>query len=472
MASPILATEAHWADAGFLNEIVKHLWPNINAGACAMIKQIAEPMFGTMLPAPLNSLFFQKIDLGAVPLVFSNIDVHKIENGIKLDLDVDWQGQCDIELNGGSLIPKIGVEHVKLSGRLSILLCPLTNVIPLIGAAQVAFINRPSLTLVYTDAANIANISALDSGIRNIVLSIISSMAVLPNRFFVKLDPTTDWFRAYQHPEGILRLTVESAQNLGEESKSRNFLKKLVHDVPDCFAKVKAGGVEWKTNTVKNNRHPEWNQTQDFLISDEDQVIEVDVQDDDTLSDDDVGVAGVSVKTLMATEARRLELDLVHKGEKTGGQVTVRGQWLQLVPEWTAPAEVPQGEIVGLVTVLVARVLGIEGRRQDLKPAVSVTWGTNKFQTGVPSDSPGVDLQNPSYDVVYRVPITAGMTLSGSSPIRFALLNAGQETAAVDVSLDEVLAAPGLSLESEFAFSGSSTKVRAGIYVRGTRTAQ
>lgn len=201
-------------------------------------------------------------------------------------------------------------------------------------------------------------------------------------------------------------------------------------------------------------------------------MIEVDVEDDDTISDDDIGIAGVSVKTLMATEGRRLELELVHKGEKTGGKVTIRGQWLQLVPEWTAAAEVQQGEIVGLVTILIARVLGIEGRREDLKPAVSVTWGTNTFQTGVPADSPGVDLQNPSYDVVYRVPITAGMALSGSSPIRFALLNAGQETAAVEVSLDEVLAAPGLSLESEFAFGGSSAKVRAGVYVRGTRMTQ
>ena len=64
-------------------------------------------MFSTMLPAPLNTLVFEKIDLGTVPIQFSKVDVHKAENGaIKLDLDLDWDGDCDIELNG-SMIPKI-----------------------------------------------------------------------------------------------------------------------------------------------------------------------------------------------------------------------------------------------------------------------------------------------------------------------------------------------------------------------------
>lgn len=89
-------------------------------------------MFETMLPAPLNSLHFDKIDLGHAPLKLGNINVHKAENGsIKLDLDVDWDSNCDIELSG-TLIPRIGIEHLKLRGRLSVLLGPLTNIIPLV----------------------------------------------------------------------------------------------------------------------------------------------------------------------------------------------------------------------------------------------------------------------------------------------------------------------------------------------------
>lgn len=118
---------------GFLNDIVAQLWPNIGIAGAAMTKQIAEPMFAAMLPAPLNTLHFSKIDLGKVPIKLGNVDVHKTENGaIKMDLDVDWDGQCDIELDGGAMVPKIGIAQVKLNGRLSVLLGPLLNQIPLV----------------------------------------------------------------------------------------------------------------------------------------------------------------------------------------------------------------------------------------------------------------------------------------------------------------------------------------------------
>lgn len=118
---------------GFLNDLVESLWPNICVAGANMTKQIVEPMFANMLPAPLNSLHFEKIDLGHEPLRLGNVDVHRVGDGaVKLDLDVDWDSKCDIELNGGAMVPKIGIEHVKLRGRLSIVLGPLTNVLPLV----------------------------------------------------------------------------------------------------------------------------------------------------------------------------------------------------------------------------------------------------------------------------------------------------------------------------------------------------
>lgn len=65
-----------------------------------MVKQVVEPMFKTMLPGPLSSLHFTKIDFGNVPVKFSNVTVTKTEvDGIKLDMNVDWEGKCDIELD-------------------------------------------------------------------------------------------------------------------------------------------------------------------------------------------------------------------------------------------------------------------------------------------------------------------------------------------------------------------------------------
>lgn len=72
-----------------------------------MVKDIVEPMFKTMLPGPLATLHFTKIELGATPIVLSNVKVTKTaHDGIKLDLNVDWDGQCDIELDG-NMIPRV-----------------------------------------------------------------------------------------------------------------------------------------------------------------------------------------------------------------------------------------------------------------------------------------------------------------------------------------------------------------------------
>lgn len=79
---------------------MKQLWPNINVAVSKMIKDIVEPMFKTMLPGPLKTLHFTKIDLGPIPLRLSNARTTKTEvDGIQLDLNVDWKGKADIEMD-------------------------------------------------------------------------------------------------------------------------------------------------------------------------------------------------------------------------------------------------------------------------------------------------------------------------------------------------------------------------------------
>ena len=99
----------------FLNDIVKQLWPNINAAGSKMVKEIVEPMFKTMLPGPLKTLHFTKIDLGPVPLRLSNAKTTKTElDGIKLDLNLDWVGKADIEMDA-DMIPALVSDCLLLS---------------------------------------------------------------------------------------------------------------------------------------------------------------------------------------------------------------------------------------------------------------------------------------------------------------------------------------------------------------------
>ncbi|KAF2705534.1 hypothetical protein K504DRAFT_414441 [Pleomassaria siparia CBS 279.74] len=479
MAQTILTTlnaSGGTESAGFLNDIVAQLWPNINVAGGQIAKDVVEPILASTLPGPLSSLRFVKLDLGHVPIKFSNVDVHKTTNeGIKLDMDLDWEGVCDIELDGRG-VPKIGIEKVQLKGRLTILLAPLTNIIPLIGAVQVAFINPPNLKIDFTNAANIADCFLIEKVVRKTILGIISGMAVLPNRFLVKLDSAADYFKTYQHHHGVLRLTVSSATGITAPKKSNGasrLFAKIIKDVPDCYVKVKIGAEEeWRTQVQKNNHDPAWNETHDFLITDFEQAIALDIQDDDLAGDDDIGLAYTTVKQLLL-EGGSQELPLLHKGEHTQAKLSIRAQFYNFVAEpslLSASDDGGAGQICGLVTILVASALGLQGARDELNPSVKVSWGGKEFATAAKTYTPGTDIFNPSFDQAFRVPLTADMVANPSS-FKISLLNKKQEAGSVEVAFQDVVGAPGMVKEDAFDVGGGAT-VRASISVHGIQLAE
>ncbi|KAM5372456.1 hypothetical protein ACJZ2D_007494 [Fusarium nematophilum] len=437
--------------AGFLNDIIAQLWPNINVAGGRMIKQVVEPMLDSMLPGPLSTLRFVKLDFGPTPIHLSHVDVHKTElQGIKLDMDLEWDGRCDFELEG-KMVPKV------------------------IGAAQVAFINPPTLELDFTDAANLADFSLIDKAVRKVILNIIASMAVLPNRFLVKLDASNDYFKTFQHHLGVIRLTIGGATEITGPKKSgaKRLLEKLVKDIPDCFCEVNVGAEgEWRTSTQKNKHNPEWNETHDFLVTDHDQCITIDVQDEDLGGDDDIGIAATTVKQLLLAGGTQ-ELSLVHKGEPTESKLTVHAKFYNFVGDSdsiSATGSQSEGQICGLASVLIAGVVGLTGQRDELNPSVKVAWGDKEFATPGKTYSPGMDIFNPAFDTAFRFPITADMIADPPS-FKLTLMNGTQESGSYDVPFASVADARGMDLEEEFDV-GSGASVRARVSLRGLQLAE
>ncbi|KAF1980370.1 C2 domain-containing protein [Bimuria novae-zelandiae CBS 107.79] len=461
--------------AGFLNDLVAQLWPNINVAGCNMAKNIVEPILASTLPGPLANLRFVKIDLGNVPMRFSEVDTHKTSSGgIQLEMDVIWESKSDIELDG-SMVPKIGIERVHVKGRLSVLLAPLTNVIPCIGAAQVAFINPPKIDLDFTDAANIADLGVVSGTIRKTILGVVGGMAVLPNRFLVKLDNSSDWFKTYQPHLGVVRLTIERAIGIAGPKKkgAKRLLQKIVKDVPDCYCKVNVGAEEeWRTSTKKNDHDPEWNETHDFLVADFDQDITLDVQDDDLDADDDIGFGSISIKDILLDGGSK-EIALSHKGEKTGAHVTVHAKFFHLVSEpaaLTASESQGEGQLSGLATVLVASAGGLQGNRDELSPSVKVKWGAKEFRTAIKTYSPGTDIFNPSFDQAFRIPITMGMINSAAS-FKISLLNKESETGAVEIPFEDVLNGQDAGVAGDYDVGNGAT-VRVSVSLKGLQLAK
>ncbi|KAI1171378.1 hypothetical protein F4777DRAFT_55281 [Nemania sp. FL0916] len=465
--------------SGFLNDIIAQLWPNINVAGCKMIKDIVEPIFKSTLPGPLSSLYFSKLDLGPVPMHLSRVDVHKTEKeGIKLDVDLDWNGKSDIELDG-HIVPKMGIEHIKLRGRFSVLLCPLTNIIPLIGALQVAFINPPTLKLEFTDAISIAELDIIERAIKKVILNILGGMLVLPNRMLVKLDPRNDWFKTYVPHVGIIRLTISAATGIQPHKKSgaKRLLQKLVKDVPDCYCNIAVGASEaWRTKTSKDQHDPVWDETHDFLVMDHDQVISIDVNDDDLGDDDDIGEATTTTRQILL-EGGTQELKLVHKGQETDARVKIHAKFYELVADADslAPAEGGgdggEGLFAGLATVLIASAHGLEGDHRQLNPSVRISFGSGReFNTVAKTYTEGMDIFNPAFDTAFQIPLTAADVAATDGVFKIALMDKAVEIGGCEVSFQEVKDAEGMLLEKGFDV-GKGATVRASFSLRGMRLA-
>ena len=233
---------------------------------------------------------------------------------------------------------------------------------------------------------------------------------------------------------------------------------------------------------------PEWNETKDIIVSDFDQCIKVDVYDHgelcrtrrcnectltsspDANSDDQIGEAVTTVRELLLTGGKQ-ELPLLLKDEETGGKVAISAEYHKFEADGgslTSSNHKSEGLMSGVATVLVANVKGIKGQREALKPSVVITWGSakeNRFQTAIKSDAPGMDMNNPSFDQNFRLPVTVDAA-SGKQDFRIALMDGEKEVGGVNVPFGDVLQAPDMTLQNSFDV-GNGAKVKASICLRG-----
>ena len=417
---------------GFLSDIVGQLWTYINVAGGAMIKEIVEPMFEDMLPGPMRTMHFTKIDLGEVPIKIDNVVVHKLKDGmVQFDLDLVWDGECDIRMRA-DYIGNFGIREVKLNGRMSFLLSPLTNELPIVSAIQYAFVNPPDLELDFTGLAQVADFKLIDKSIRNMMQSIMASMVVLPNRMLYKMDVENDFLETYQPPVGVARITAIKGRGFKVEKKAVG-----KDDVPDVYCNITFGADPnvWKTSVIKDSLEPEWDESADFLLFDRDQMIFVDAFDEDTGimdADDYLGSARLTVGEIILA-GKTMEVELQDKGKATGAFVTIGCDICDLTPDvkcFELAAKQEKNVLCGLLTILVTRAFDIPLKKEEAATFVKVTYGSSEFLTSAVVDSPGIDALNPWYDCAFQVPLTKELIAAADTPngdVVFTLIN-GEKT--------------------------------------------
>jgi len=381
--------------------------------------------------------------LGKVPIVLDNIVVHELRDGtVKFDLDITWDSDSDIQLKA-DYVGSFGVKSIKLNGRMTFLLKPLTNALPIVSAIQYAFINPPILELDFTGLANIADFSVIDKTIRSIMHDVMANMMVLPNRKLYKMNAASDFRTYYQHPIGVARITCMSGRNFVVE-------KKMIGkgDVPDVYCTITLGREQvWKTSSVKDSLSPMWNETKDFLLSDHDQVVSIEAWDEDSGSldaDDYLGKASVSVADLLLA-GKTMEVELQQDGNGTGTYVKLHCEVLEFTVDSVSRLDEPKNDnqLAALLSIIVTRAFDLPCKKEDAASCVKIVYGNQEFVTGVVIDKPGYDACNPVYDKAFLVPLAVG---ASSHAIKMQLWNGEMVLGETVIEHADILAAPSQAL--------------------------
>lgn len=485
----------------FLSDVVARLWPYLNQAASAVIQESVEPSFKDSMPGPLKSLRFTTIDLGSTPVIIDNIIVHEeTKDGVvQFDWDVLWNTTCDIQL-AASYGVAFGVRAIELKGRMSFLMKPLSNAIPCVDAIQYSFINPPVLELDFTGLANVADFSIVERKIRGIIQDSLASMVVLPIRMMTKLAPTTSFLDVHTPPRGVARVTLLRGRGFQVEKRALRSA-----DIPDVYVCMKLGtSKEWKSPTVRNHLSPDWqtssnsnsgsgkshDNVNDFLLSDLDQIINIEAWDEDKGpmdADDWLGCAQVTVGHILLA-GKALEVELWSREKKgsskpTGAFVTISVDVLPFTTpvqsslvqmDQAAPVH-PDNQLVGLLTVLVTRAFDLPVPKKEAASFVKALHGDTEIGvTGTVVDLPGYDALNPLYEIPFYVPLSPSMWKKKDS-IQLQLINKETVLGVISVTQDELLKAKngtvqekrligndGAALEFSVSLSGLAASNSAG----------
>ncbi|CAF4573725.1 unnamed protein product, partial [Rotaria sp. Silwood2] len=279
--------------AEWINRIIKQAWPYANRYLDqAVFRDVLVPLVrGTS--STLADFSFQKLDLGEIPPRIRGVKVYtdNVRDQIMMDIEVFYAGDAIIKAKLKGIV--CGVKDIQIFGDIRIILSPLINTIPLVGAVTFFFLKKPSIDFKLTDAGTLVDIPGLHDLLLLQINDIIASMMVLPNRQvlpFVK-DIPIGYLRC-SNLQGVVRAFILEAKDL---------INADIVGKSDPYVKVKVpGSIEYRTKTIDNTLNPEWNEIFEFVVEQyESDSIEFEVYDEDLGKNDFIGRAQLRLNTLV-----------------------------------------------------------------------------------------------------------------------------------------------------------------------------
>lgn len=424
--------------AVWLSHLIHEIWPYVANFAQFVLLEYVQPAMTAFFPAILRPRF-TKIDIGEDSVIINSVHVHQRkyndnDTAAVIEADISYHGHPDIQMTFAEMA--CGVNEVKLNGRVEIVMRPFLDRIPLIGAFQIAFINRPEVDYKLTGLGAFgARSDFIRRGIHNVVNDVLAKAAVLPNRVAYKGILDTDYFHFSAQPVGILR--VAALKGSGFPATDRNLLKQAVGicEQPDVYLTLTHGSVVFNTDHVNDNANPVWdNQLFDFVLTSESasQQLRVEAWDYDLGSNDDfLGSATILISELIRKGTQ--EIELTGSPENATPTVTLAAKWLTISSDlryiqhaiMTQRADTLRPKNCSLLLLTIEVDEGHNFPPQK-RPYVKVKVGSQTFHTNAAYDLEGVfSVEHPEFEQTFHVSLKG--SVDASVRIEFEVLATGGE---------------------------------------------
>eukprot|EP00930_Biecheleria_cincta_P021301 TRINITY_DN15825_c0_g1_i2.p1 TRINITY_DN15825_c0_g1~~TRINITY_DN15825_c0_g1_i2.p1 ORF type:complete len:942 (+),score=122.33 TRINITY_DN15825_c0_g1_i2:38-2863(+) len=294
----------------WLNILLRTMWPLVKQAAEKMIQENMLPLIREKLPSFMQSIDINPCSLGgSAPQVkwFRILDKNKLgtDRWLGLHLMVEYDGDADIGIVYHGM--RAGVKHIKAHIEIFINFAGQTDDIPFVKGLAVN-VDNLGFSMDWTGAADFLDNKFIEDVIHNIAKRSIQSMAVLPERIAVSLQPMGagifDLVRP--RPKGFLKIELVGITGLkGDEISLTTFMGG--GRTVDPFVELSIGSQFWKSTTVSRCLDPEWEEDNTFIFfmdSPGHQVLDIRVFDEDLTTSIRRGMGGNAADTI----ARALDL--------------------------------------------------------------------------------------------------------------------------------------------------------------------
>jgi len=332
----------------WLNVLLARIWPHTTAAIWEIVRTTINPKLKTQLPRGFRDMQIQKFEMKPPP-TFGPIETIPTENGLKLKMRVTFKNTEPIIISQSSFT--VGVKSLSFQGDLVMHLAPLIASRPVIGGIRAYFIDPPEVDVEFSNMAALAHLPGIAGIVRGLIASTLASKVVLPNVVGIPLATEEQGVPASTFaaptPIGLVRATVLRAKDL--TGKDWHLFRK---STSDAYVRIAIADQSWHSPVVKNSVNPEWSSgnSQDFVVVDKEQTLDVGIFDEDFSwakkhgvgkgkLDDEIGQAALSNKARLTvayiqTHGKKSDdytLKVTAKNGKDAGTLLMKLQWYKYV---------------------------------------------------------------------------------------------------------------------------------------------